>query len=166
MPDVRHFETIDDIDREAWDALAPGSRFYQSHAWLRGQERPSSPPRVTSPSRPTADSSPGRRSATPSESAPPLPDVSEGHTVLRLGTRTGYHNEFLLPKDPGTAEEALDALVAGAARGPRRSAATHCSSTSSPPTVCGCSRAGSGCGRSCGRRGRGAQRRRHLRVLP
>ncbi|MFE2568253.1 hypothetical protein [Streptomyces mirabilis] len=37
---MRHFETIDDIGREAWDALAPGSCFYQSHAWLRGQERP------------------------------------------------------------------------------------------------------------------------------
>ncbi|MGW1504900.1 hypothetical protein ACWCQW_41585 [Streptomyces mirabilis] len=37
---MRHFETIDDIGREARDALAPGSCFYQSHAWLRGQERP------------------------------------------------------------------------------------------------------------------------------
>ncbi|MER5532886.1 hypothetical protein [Streptomyces mirabilis] len=37
---MRHFETVDDIDREAWDALAPGSCFYQSRAWLRGQERP------------------------------------------------------------------------------------------------------------------------------
>ncbi|MEU2861736.1 GNAT family N-acetyltransferase [Streptomyces mirabilis] len=124
MPDVRHFETIDDIDREAWDALAPGSRFYQSHAWLRGQERPE----FATPGYLTVEADGQLLAGTPyydfpSENAPPPPDVSEGHTVLRLGTRTGYHNEFLLPKDPGTAEETLDALVAG---GAERAAALGC----------------------------------------
>ncbi|MFD8217232.1 hypothetical protein ACFV2U_26730 [Streptomyces sp. NPDC059697] len=116
MPDVRHLETIDDIDREAWDALAPGSCFYQSHAWLRGQERPE----FAAPGYLTVEADGQLPAGTPhydfpSENAPPLPDVAEGHTALRFGTRTGYHNEFLLPKDPGTAGEALDALVAGAA---------------------------------------------------
>ncbi len=116
MPDVKHFESIDDIDRDAWDALAPSSCFYQSHAWLRGQERPD----FATPGYLTVEADGELLAGTPyydfpAENAPPLPDVAEGRTVLRLGTRTGYHNEFLLPKDPGTAPGALDALVAGAA---------------------------------------------------
>ncbi|GHE06735.1 GNAT family N-acetyltransferase [Streptomyces alanosinicus] len=116
MPDVKHFESIDDIDRDAWDALVPGSRFYQSHAWLRGQERPD----FAAPGYLTAWADGELLAGTPyydfpAENAPPPPDVAEGRSVLRLGTRTGYHNEFLLPKDPGVAGEALDALVAGAA---------------------------------------------------
>ncbi|MDO0925002.1 GNAT family N-acetyltransferase [Streptomyces sp. TG1A-8] len=116
MPDVKHFESIDDIDRDAWDALVPSSCFYQSHAWLRGQERPEF---ATAGYLAVEDE--GELLAGtpfydfPSENAPPLPDVAEGSTVLRFGTRTGYHNEFLLPKDPGRAGEGLDALVAGAA---------------------------------------------------
>ncbi|GAA3886838.1 hypothetical protein GCM10023084_44360 [Streptomyces lacrimifluminis] len=116
MPDVKHFKSIDDIDPAAWDALVPGSCFYQSHAWLRGQERPD----FATPGYLTVEADGELLAATPyydflSENAPPLPDVAEGRTVLRVGTRTGYHNEFLLLKDPGAAQEALDALIAGAA---------------------------------------------------
>ncbi|MDF3293264.1 GNAT family N-acetyltransferase [Streptomyces silvisoli] len=116
MPDVKHRESISDIDSHAWDALVPGSCFYQSHAWLRGQERPD----FATAGYLTVEADGELLAATPyydfpARNAPPLPDVAKDHTVLRIGTRTGYHNEFLLSKDPGTAREAFGSLVAGAA---------------------------------------------------
>ncbi len=51
----------------------------------------------------------------PAENAPPLPPVAADHKVLRVGTRTGYHNEFLLAGAESEQRSALTELVEGLA---------------------------------------------------
>ncbi|MFG3038964.1 GNAT family N-acetyltransferase [Streptomyces sp. NPDC048330] len=114
MADVTHLDSIADIGRDVWDGLVPGSCFYQSHAWLRGQERPD----FATAGYVTVEDGGTLVAATPyydfpDRNAPALPAVAEGHRVLRVGTRTGYHNEFLLCPDPESARGALADLVAG-----------------------------------------------------
>ncbi|MDI5968547.1 GNAT family N-acetyltransferase [Streptomyces sp. SL13] len=106
MSDVKHLESIDDIGQNAWDGLVPGSRFYQSHAWLRGQERPD----FATAGYVTVMNDGALAAATPyydfpARTAPPLPDVAQGYRVLRVGTRTGNHNEFLVSENPGRESE-------------------------------------------------------------
>ncbi|MGW2864435.1 hypothetical protein [Streptomyces sp. NPDC001205] len=108
MAEVRQTSSIADIERDAWDALVPASCFYQSHGWLRGQERPD-----FATAHYTVVEDGGRLSAAacaydfPPQNAPALPAVAADHSVLRVGTRTGYHNEFLVSGDGEAARQAL-----------------------------------------------------------
>lgn len=113
MSDVRHVKLIEDIDRDAWDTLVPGSCFYQSHGWLRGQQRSE----VATAAYTCVESDGALVAATPTyefqaENAPPLPTIAEDQDVLRVGTRTGYHNEILLAEaGPGGTAETSDRLA-------------------------------------------------------
>ncbi|MFI2783647.1 hypothetical protein [Streptomyces sp. ALB3] len=116
MTETRHLASIGEIDRAAWDSLAPVSCFYQSHGWLAGQERPDFAAAIYT----VVSSGSGLLAATPSydfpaEYAPPLPPVAADREVLRVGTRTGYHNEFLLAGDESERRSALAELVEGLA---------------------------------------------------
>ncbi|WP_406530797.1 hypothetical protein, partial [Streptomyces sp. I8-5] len=109
MTETRHLASIGDIERGTWDSLVPAPCFYQSHGWLAGQERPD----FATATYTVVSSGSRLLAATPSydfpaENAPPLPPVAADREVLRVGTRTGYHNEFLLA---GTEEEQRDALA-------------------------------------------------------
>ncbi|MFJ3645801.1 hypothetical protein [Streptomyces murinus] len=116
MTETRHLTSIGDIARDTWDSLVPASCFYQSHGWLAGQERPDFAAATY-----TVVSSDGRLlAATPSydfpaKNAPPLPPVAADRAVLRVGTRTGYHNEFLLAGGEAEQRDALAELVEGLA---------------------------------------------------
>lgn len=127
MPDVRHFETIDDIDREAWDALAPGSRFYQSHAWLRGQERPefATPGYLTVEADgqllagtpyydfPSENAPPCRTCprATPCSDSVPVPATTTSFCCRRTPERQRRHSTPWSPVPPRAAALGCDALL-------------------------------------------------------
>lgn len=122
MSEIGQLESIEQVPPERWDALVDGSGFYQSHGWLRGQQRPEI---ATAGYLTVEESDPGtgqqRLTAAapyyryPAGRAPQLPAVAEGLRVLRVGTRTGYHNDFLLDPDPVTARAALADLIAALA---------------------------------------------------
>ncbi|KPC82979.1 GNAT family N-acetyltransferase [Streptomyces sp. NRRL S-4] len=116
MTETRHLASIGEIDRATWDSLAPASCFYLSHGWLAGQERPD----FATAAYTVVSSGSGLLAATPSydfpaENAPPLPPVAADREVLRVGTRTGYHNEFLLAGTEAEQRSALAELVEGLA---------------------------------------------------
>lgn len=116
MTETRHLASIGDIERGTWDSLVPASCFYQSHGWLGGQERPD----FATATYTVVSSGSRLLAATPSydfpaENAPPLPPVAADREVLRVGTRTGYHNEFLLAGTEAEQRDALAELVEGLA---------------------------------------------------
>lgn len=103
MSDIRCPGGIEEIDRAAWDSLVPTTGFYQSYDWLRGQQRAA----IASPVYVCVENDGVLVAATPAYEFPPiaapqLPGVAEDRNALRIGTRTGYHNEFLVKSDhPG-----------------------------------------------------------------
>ncbi|WP_326770621.1 GNAT family N-acetyltransferase (plasmid) [Streptomyces sp. NBC_01591] len=106
MSDARVVHRIEDIAPQAWDALVSDTGFYESHGWLRGQQRPEfAAPAYLCLERDGALVAAVPTYEFPPENAPPLPAVAAGRKVLRVGTRTGYHNEFLVDESAGTAED-------------------------------------------------------------